>query len=91
LPEKRDSFDNDSKFAAHEIRKAMKSIQPILGNVPLGALIQEFRHLGLDLEDERNSYSLSEIQSALESTFDEASILLTDQIRLALQEGRRQD
>jgi hypothetical protein len=86
LPQNSDSIDSSTKFAARDIREAMQSIKPMLGRVALDALIEDLKNLGLHIDNDRKSYTLREIQTALEKTFGEATILFVDRIRNALLE-----
>lgn len=61
----------------------------MLGHVALDALISDLDDLGLQIKNDRNSYSLAEIQTALLKTFGEATILFIDRIKNALIEGSK--
>lgn len=58
----------------------------MLGRVALDALIEDLKIFGLRLENDRKSYSLAEIQTALEKTFGEATVLFIDRIKNTLLE-----
>jgi hypothetical protein len=89
LPENSNSFDYSTKFSARDIRQALQSVEPMLGHVALDALISDLDDLGLQIKNDRNSYSLAEIQTALLKTFGEATILFIDRIKNALIEGSK--
>lgn len=56
----------------------------MLGSIALNALIDDLQNLGLQLHNDRKSYTLGEIQTALQQTFGEATVLLIDRIKNAL-------
>lgn len=64
----------------------MQSIQPLLGKIGLDSLIRDLELFGLQLNDNTKSYSLAEIETALEQTFGEASRLFMERIKNALAE-----
>jgi hypothetical protein len=61
----------------------------MLGYVGLDALISELEALSLELYNDRKSYRLDEVRTALERAFGEATVLLFDRIKNELVGGVR--
>jgi hypothetical protein len=84
LPE---NIDNNTRFGAKDIGEALQSVTPMLGYVGLDALISELEALSLELYNDRKSYRLDEVRTALERAFGEATVLLFDRIKNELVGG----
>jgi hypothetical protein len=81
------AFSDRLEFSAKAIRKAIQTLQPVLGDVSVDAMIYDLELYGLLATNERASYSIDQIHMALERIFgSEATNLLIRRVKKALLE-----
>ena len=64
---------NNVKFTSKSIRKALHTLEPIIGRATVDALEYDFETYGLPLVNDHVEYSLAEIKVAIERMFGEAA------------------
>jgi hypothetical protein len=83
------SLDENAKFSAKQLLSGMMRLKPILGRWAFDALVEDLKLSGIDLESKHSSYTLGELQIALEQRLGHASILLIDEIKIFLSKKQR--
>ena len=60
---------NNVKFTSKSIRKALHTLEPIIGRATVDAIEYDFETYGLPLVNDHVEYSLAEIKGAIERMF----------------------
>jgi hypothetical protein len=79
LTQDNNSLADSPRFSAKAIRRALKALSPLLGDSTIDALIYELEKQGFELRSDRETYTIAQIQAALEDIFglEGGSLLLT--------------
>jgi diketogulonate reductase-like aldo/keto reductase len=81
LPQNSDSIDDSLRFSASAVKKALQSLTSQIGLAYVDLIIYHFERIGMPLDIEHATYSLNQIQQALEDVFGaEAGALLVTQL-----------
>jgi len=69
LPKNSDSFADSPKFSADAVRKAIQTLEPMLGRPAIDAIIDDLENQGIGVTNPHAKYGIEDIQSALENIF----------------------
>jgi len=79
-----DSTPENTRFSTRAIRTAFENLAPSLGRSNVDALIYGLETFGLQLSNDDNSYSMKEIQHALNDLFSDAAPLILASLKKTL-------
>jgi hypothetical protein len=82
------SFSQETGFSAKDIRAALDTLTPSLGNNLVKLITDGLATFGLDLSKDENSYSMVEIEDVLTEVFSSAAPILIARVRKALSNQR---
>jgi len=69
LPRNSDSLADSPKFSADALRKAIQTLEPMLGRPAIDAIIDDLENQGIRVTNAHAQYGIEEIQAALENIF----------------------
>jgi hypothetical protein len=73
------------RFTSKQIKHALQELEKLLGRATVEAMIYDLEMYGLPLVNDRQTYTLNEIENALRKIFgDEATLLLFERLKKSL-------
>jgi hypothetical protein len=84
LADNSNSLSQNTRFSAKDIRTALEILAPSLGRSNVEMLVHGLSAFGLELSNDQNSYTMGEIEQAINELFTSAAPIILASLKKAL-------